>query len=163
MALRFISFVGDSGSKRVNKEQGNKPMSPGDVVVVKGLFAKNKGSGEALGVVLREAEDGRSYMVKFIGAEDTFWEWHLLNNPETPCPTLIMLKRQESDNHSRDNDGVPIEWITSWATLATANEVPDLSKVPWLECSSGALKNIAFARDMLVAEGYVPPKATTLS
>ena len=156
--MSFLTLVERAGGRMVTGDEGRAPLSPGQVILVRGLFDDGAPAGQALAIVIKPGWYPRSYFLRFVEAQNEYWAWHLFEKAETPTPTMSFIV-DSWDWSLKDGQGNP-EIISAWRVIAEKDEECDLSMVPWLANVSGSTKSITIAREML-ASMKEPPKATT--
>jgi hypothetical protein len=158
--MAFVSLAPLGTGKLLRGDAAWCPLSPGQVVVVKGVFANGSAAGEALGVVTRLGWTANAYYIKYLDAQNEFLHWHLFDNDKVASPTYsrILTTKDEMDE---DVSGDPTEWISAWYVLGEPGEEVELGKVPWIKDVRKVRNDITFVGQMMTTEKE-PPQVTLL-
>jgi hypothetical protein len=129
----FSTLLADGVGRLVLGPAAECPFNNGDLVECLGVFDNGDSAGSMVGVITSSCVERHTYKVRVLWAEDEYFRWQLLENPETP-------------------KNPKFEPITSWKVLNDIEEVENFPEdmVPRIR------SDIKFIKEMLSSEA--PPK-----
>jgi hypothetical protein len=144
----FQTLLADGAGRLARGAEAQVPMVNGDLVELIGAFADGSSAGGMLAVVISDGIELHTFKVRVLYADDEYFRWHLMENPETTQPVIVKFAAKTIDLTTRQLKGKDVEMISSWRVL------PVPSDCTWLpeDMMPRIRSDVNFIREMLSSE-----------